>query len=679
MATTTSITSSIKGIALIASLPLFLFTLKQSLEPLYASLPVTTHLSNITLLSSLLSSFIPLPSTHPLWNEPSLLFLTSTLLSLAPKSTFVVGSWTARWHDVLWGPIVTHTLITAPIVFLHVLLLRTYITRTIPNPPQALAVPLVAWIFVQLTEGLVGQNVPMGMRLPVDAVLSSDLLFIGLATLFATLALPTLLISLVTSSAPTPPPNSPKSKDSKPKSSLKSPHRSPLSTLPSLLLPALSLSSLALTTRQTLTPRNFPILSDDGGHRLLASSVGASGRITVGENIKDNYRYLRAGHSLLGGLWTGPKAHPASSKNPKSRKEAINLGDSIYSAFVLQEGALLFEREFPADEDWSKKENKVLVIGLGAGIVPRSFFHHGLRPTILELDSEVYKYARDYFGLDRLSLPEDPQSLPGGGGVGNDGEVYIGDARQWITQRANITREEGSKGGKGGAKFDYVIHDVFSGGSVPGHLFTVEFWRDVRELMRDDGILAVNFAGEVGSNASKAILTTLLSIFSPQDGTSKGRCKAYHDAHEPIFTPPPPTAPSSESFINMVFFCTPTSNADGKGMETRKVRYSDVKESPLREWVLGSFDKREVDFKYILGSSGSETATEGSETGSEKSEGGKAGEKEKKGGKEKGGVGDEEFVLRDGWNRLGEWQVESGLEHWKLMRMVMPDEFWESY
>ncbi|KZS89395.1 hypothetical protein SISNIDRAFT_458895 [Sistotremastrum niveocremeum HHB9708] len=659
MATTMIYSSSIKGIALIASLPLFLHTLKQSLEPLYASLPVTTHLSNITLLSSLLSSFIPLPSTHPLWNEPSLLFLTSTLLSLAPKSTFVVGSYTARWHDVLWGPIVTHTLITAPIVFLHVLLLRTYITRTIPNPPQALAVPLVAWISVQLTEGLVGQNVPMGMRLPVDAVLSSDLLFIGLATLFATLALPTLLISLVTSTTPTPPPNSPKSKDSKPKSSLKSPHRSPLSTLPSLLLPALSLSSLALTTRQTLTPRNFPILSDDGGHRLLASSVGASGRITVGENIKDNYRYLRAGHSLLGGLWIGPKAHPASSKNPKSRHAPINLGDSIYSAFVLQEGALLFERSFPEDEDWSKKENKVLVIGLGAGIVPRSFFHHGLRPTVLELDSEVYKYARDYFGLDRLSLPENPQD-PGSSNVGNDGEVYIGDARKWITERANITREEnGGNGGKG--KFDYVIHDVFSGGSVPGHLFTVEFWRDVRELMRDDGILAVNFAGEVGSNASKAILTTLLSIFSPQDGTSKGRCKAYHDAHEPIFTPPPPTAPSHESFINIVFFCSPTSSVNGGGMETRKVRYSDVKESPLREWVLGGFDRREVDLRYILGDTGSE-----------------GGEGEKKGGNGKE-VGDEEFVLRDGWNRLGEWQVESGLEHWKLMRMVMPDEFWESY
>lgn len=126
------VASSVKGVAVIASLPIFLFSVKQALEPLYASLPVIAHLSNITLLSALLSAFLPLPAanfTSSLWNESSVLLLTSILLGVAPKTSFYVGAATARWHNVFWGPIATHAVLTAPIVFLEVLLLRLYIVR----------------------------------------------------------------------------------------------------------------------------------------------------------------------------------------------------------------------------------------------------------------------------------------------------------------------------------------------------------------------------------------------------------------------------------------------------------------------------------------------------------------------------------------------------------------------
>lgn len=136
-----------------------------------------------------------------------------------------------------------------------------------------------------------------------------------------------------------------------------------LSTLLSgRILPALTVLTLATSYMTYITPRSFPIRSADGEHELLASGVGSSGVVTVGHNWKENYRYLRAGHSLLGGLWTGSKAHPPSDKSPKSTLAPINIGDSIYSAFVLQEGILLFERTFPEDEDWTAKQNKALVM-----------------------------------------------------------------------------------------------------------------------------------------------------------------------------------------------------------------------------------------------------------------------------------------------------------------------------
>jgi hypothetical protein len=35
------------------------------------------------------------------------------------------------------------------------------------------------------------------------------------------------------------------------------------------------------------------------------------------------------------------------------------------------------------------------------------------------------------------------------------------------------------------------VHDCFSGGSVPGELYTVEFWYELIALVEDDAIVAV--------------------------------------------------------------------------------------------------------------------------------------------------------------------------------------------
>ena len=40
-------------------------------------------------------------------------------------------------------------------------------------------------------------------------------------------------------------------------------------------------------------------------------------------------------------------------------------------------------------------------------------------------------------------------------------------------------------------KWSYVIQDCFTGGSVPGEMFTKEFWEDLVLLLQDDGIVSV--------------------------------------------------------------------------------------------------------------------------------------------------------------------------------------------
>jgi spermidine synthase len=169
--------------------------------------------------------------------------------------------------------------------------------------------------------------------------------------------------------------------------------------------------------------------------------------------------------------------------------------------------------------------------GLGTGISASAFVRHNISTTIVELDPAVYAAARKYFGL--------PDPGPA--------KIFLEDARAWVTQkRSNIAAADPE--GKP-ELYDIVVHDCFSGGGVPKHIFTVEFWEDLKMIMNPEGVLAVvsllhryflhvpiqsdteliafriiyqNFAGHANSNASHAILHTLRETF--------GECRVFHDA-----------------------------------------------------------------------------------------------------------------------------------------------------
>lgn len=40
-------------------------------------------------------------------------------------------------------------------------------------------------------------------------------------------------------------------------------------------------------------------------------------------------------------------------------------------------------------------------------------------------------------------------------------------------------------------KWDFVVQDCFTGGSVPGEMFTKEFWEDLSEVVAEDGLIAM--------------------------------------------------------------------------------------------------------------------------------------------------------------------------------------------
>ncbi len=127
---------------------------------------------------------------------------------------------------------------------------------------------------------------------------------------------------------------------------------------------------------------------------------------------------------------------------------------------------------------------KALLIGLGAGYLPMALKKHNIITDVIEIDPKVASAAQDYFGF----VPP--------------GTLDIGDAR------FHIRNIEG--------KYDYIVHDTFTGGSVPCHLLSLEMIQDVETLLNDGGVLALVYYGfSKGSEsiAASSVYKTINSLF----------------------------------------------------------------------------------------------------------------------------------------------------------------------
>jgi hypothetical protein len=120
-----------------------------------------------------------------------------------------------------------------------------------------------------------------------------------------------------------------------------------------ILLPPLWLLNPPLVPQPMTGPyehANFPL-------RILSSVPSVTGRIVVGESLPSqewvpgapkrqlpSLRYLRASHSILGGVWIGDKVVTRANSAPLRDAEGTPLGDPIYGAFVLQGAVLLADK-----------------------------------------------------------------------------------------------------------------------------------------------------------------------------------------------------------------------------------------------------------------------------------------------------------------------------------------------
>ncbi|KAI9100368.1 hypothetical protein DFS34DRAFT_592273 [Phlyctochytrium arcticum] len=212
------------------------------------------------------------------------------------------------------------------------------------------------------------------------------------------------------------------------------------------------------------------------GERFLihAHTESITGYLSVIEDseLHGGALFLRCDHSLIGGGYL-----------------EYNL-DSVFGAFYFLEFARFIENP-KRDVNWDRR---ALQIGLGIGIAARGLLTYEKNVTLdlVEIDPVVYDYARTYF-----ALPE-PQN------------VHITDGRVFLDNQAALVAASPDDLS---LKYDWILHDVFTGGLVPGQLFSIESLESARSILRPGGVLAMNYVGTLHSRATYIVIRTLREVF----------------------------------------------------------------------------------------------------------------------------------------------------------------------
>jgi spermidine synthase len=89
---------------------------------------------------------------------------------------------------------------------------------------------------------------------------------------------------------------------------------------------------------------------------------------------------------------------------------------------------------------------------------------HGIDTTVVELDPVVVKFAKQYFNFP------------------SNQAVVVDDATKFVKRALKAPSVQ---------QYDYIVHDVFTGGAEPAELFTVDFLHQLSFLLKDDGVIAI--------------------------------------------------------------------------------------------------------------------------------------------------------------------------------------------
>ena len=116
-----------------------------------------------------------------------------------------------------------------------------------------------------------------------------------------------------------------------------------------------------------------------------------------------------------------------------------------------------------------------LVLGLGAGLLPRQLSSRGFKVDVVDIDPITLDIAKKFFRYEPT-----------------DTSFFFEDARTYIKKCIK--------------KYDLIIIDLFFADGVPEHLTTKEFYKNINNCLNDNGIILSNslmdFSNELALNST---------------------------------------------------------------------------------------------------------------------------------------------------------------------------------
>jgi SAM-dependent methyltransferase len=159
----------------------------------------------------------------------------------------------------------------------------------------------------------------------------------------------------------------------------------------------------------------------------------------------------------------------------------LMLNDGMFQDGIFADGssAFLFSHLLETvATNLVPEPRRVLVLGLGAGLIPGYFARRGAQVDVVEINAQTLRVAKAYFGYN----------------PGKETKIYIEDARTFVTRCDS--------------DYDVVLVDLFVGDGVPEHLLTKEFFDDVRRCLSDTGVFGMNSLADNVSDLHRHILST---------------------------------------------------------------------------------------------------------------------------------------------------------------------------
>ena len=177
-----------------------------------------------------------------------------------------------------------------------------------------------------------------------------------------------------------------------------------------------------------------------------------------------------------------------SKRRPRVIQSQVDLSN-------LRKHMLPYTRHMMAGLLYNPRPRRVLVLGLGGGVIPRDLHHYYPQAQIdvVEIDPAIPPIAKRLFGFktdERL-------------------RVHVADGRIWIKQQLQRNPN---------VRYDMVVLDAFNSDYIPFHLMTREFLLEVRRILAPDGVVIANVF--YTNRLFDAELKTFLEVF--------GRCQVFY-------------------------------------------------------------------------------------------------------------------------------------------------------